>query len=236
MRDALMREFQARMNEDKSGQKAKEAFSAISKAAGLTVQSTHPWEMMNEVYKAIYLNFGNLFAGPGAVNRVIGLTADDITSKGLALLSQNVPIDESEIERNFDEVALLIANKSDQTEAQAFIANKQHRLDDEGLERFIEGHEHFFDTISDYLIDAEDAFTGRVERGESVLASEIGNIFIEIGANFGFDIPLEGVGKEHMEVFIETEQFLASYNGSNTGGLATVLAKFMQLANILSKS
>ena len=218
-------------------------FREIARALKLDDSGDTAWELFSRVYKAAYLNFGNLFPGAGAINRVIGLTADDIIGTGLEWLKTGELASEEEIEAIFDHVAYKIGEKSDQTEGQILALLHQGKIQQQGADRFLNGLEEFFDEISDYLIDRQDDFIERAEvvqdeSGETyggVLKAEVGYDLIQIGNNFGFDIPIEPVEPTHMEILLQTEQFLAGYQPGDTGNLIGVLTNFLSLKNILSK-
>jgi hypothetical protein len=237
MRNALLAEYQHWMSQDKSGGMAFKEFTKLAGSVGLQVDTgMHAWDLLQEVYKTVYLNAGNLFAGPGGVNRVIGLTADDIEQTGLTLMKSDEKFTSPEkIEEIFDYVARLIAEKTDQTEATIEIAKNKDKIEEEGKETFLGGLDEFFDNISNYLIDVEDAFTDRVEEGTPVLASEVGQVLVEVGTNFGFDIPLEPLPQEHMVTLINVEKFLSQYKGGDSSNLAETLQAFVKLKNILNE-
>ena len=241
IRDALKKEFDTQMLG--GPQQALVHFQKLAGALKLDSNANTAWELLDRIYKAAYLNFGNLFGGAGGINRVIGLTADDIYNAGAKLLGSQETASPDEIENLFDWVAQMIANKSDQTESQIWTAFKHHQINEEGVNRFLTGMEEFFDNISDYLIDVEEDLVSQAEIQKregnlfgGVLKSQIGHILLEIGANFGFDLPINAVGNDHMETLLKAEIFLSQYDGKNPGILIEVLSKFLELQNILSKS
>jgi hypothetical protein len=240
IRDALKAEFDVQM---KSGKEAAlKTFQGIAKHLGLSIEAEHPWDLMEGIYKAAYLNFGNLFPGPSGINRVIGLTADDIYNLGAKWMDVWEGASVQEIEGIFEAVALLISTQSDQTEGQAMQALSQKKISPQGAGEFIRGLEDFFDNITDYLIDMEDTFVQQAEEIQAqpgpykfgaVWKANVAKEIMDIGANFGFDIPLASVGQEHMGTLIKVEQFLASYKGGDPANLTKVLGEFMKLQSIL---
>lgn len=231
IRNALEAEYLAWMKQDETGEQAFQVFTYLANSIGIHVQATHAREIMKSIYDALYLNAGNLFAGPGAVNRVIGLTADTLEGIGREYLNNDSQISAVKIEQIFEKVAYIISQKSDQMEQ---VAEKSH-YSEEREQRFLDGLDDFFDTISDYLVDAEFELLQRIESGEEVLAFEVGWIIMEIGANFGFDIPLVTMSGDprHMEVLIQAEQFFSQYQGGRPEELAHIMRNLMGLKQSL---
>ena len=62
-----------------------------------------------------------------------------------------------------------------------------------------------------------------------VTEAQIGRELIDIGANFGFDLPDEALESEDMLTLIRTEIYLANYSPGNDGELAKALALFMKV-------
>ena len=238
IRKALQAEFDVQI---KKGQDAAlEHFQSIASALDIESESRTAWELLDQTYKAAYLNPGNLFPGPGAINRIIGLTADPIEDRGKAMAKSDEGVSAAEIEAVFDWVAIMISEKTDQTEGRIIKALGERTIRPETANTFLEGMEEFYDNITDYLLDLEENYLDRAReaeagKGPGVLASEIGQELIFIGSNFGFDLPIGQIEEGHIEVLIHTEQLLADYTGNNTGALVDTLRQFMRLKSILTK-
>lgn len=242
IRNALKAEYDSQM---KNGPNiALKSFQQLSKFLNIDSNANTAWELLDRIYKSAYLNFGNLFAGSGGINRVIGLTADDIYNAGAVWSASDDMTNSKEIGDLFDWVALKISEKSDQTELQILKLYNQQKISEDARDRFLSGLENFFDNICDYLIDVEQEYFDRAQEIEQqqgpykfggVWKSEVGRELMDIGANFGFDIPINAVGSEHMKTLLDAEIFLSTYKGGNLIGLSNILSKFLQLQNILSK-
>ncbi len=60
-------------------EQATEYFAAMAKKLGLPKQDVHHYALYQKaIYNLLYLNLGNLFAGPGGVNQSIGFAADPL--------------------------------------------------------------------------------------------------------------------------------------------------------------
>jgi hypothetical protein len=217
----------------------------LAKTIGLPGDSEHSHEALVEIYKAAYLNLGNLFGGAGAINRVIGLTADEITKLGLKLMASTDFATPESIAEQFEHVAYLVSEVSDRMEHQA------EKMDPEQAQTFLQGFEEFYNSLTDYLIDREDELQKAAARTPEsaqeevdedsmldelpvgVTEAEIGREFVDIGANFGFDIPDQALESQQMQSLVFTEIALASYQPGNPGELAKVLRQFMQVKHVL---
>ncbi len=226
-------------------QTATAVMKKIGKAMGLSGNYATSFEWTHEIYKKAYLNLGNLFPGAGAINRVIGLTADKISNIAAALIASQEWATPEKISETFDEVAYIISESSDQMERQA------EKMSQDVSQTFLGGFEEFSDNIEDYLIDREDeliksAITqeqGQEELDEfsmeqditiGVTEAQIGHELMDIAANFGFDIPDEALQSKEMQQLIFTEVFLSNYTPGNTDELANALAHFMSLKAIMN--
>jgi hypothetical protein len=224
---------------------ALKVMNGLAQAIGLKGEFEHSHEALVEIYKAAYLNLGNLFGGAGAINRVIGLTADGITKLGLKLMASEEFATPDGIAEYFEDVAYMVSEVSDQMERQA------EKMESEQATTFLKGFEEFYDSLTDYLIDREDELQKIAARSSEetqeevdenametsldigVTEAEIGREFVDIGANFGFDIPDESLSGEQMKPLIYTEIALANYKPGNPGDLANVLKMFMKVKYVL---
>jgi len=233
------RDYQASIGEPQ----ALDVMTKIAQTMGIQEDFTHSAEATMAIYRNAYLNLGNLFPGPGAINRVIGLTADDISKIGLGLMQSAEFAEPGKISEVFDEVALKVATVGDQMDRQA------EKMAPETAKVFLGGFEDFFDNIEDYLIDREHelvkaASAGPGSSGEEMMdedsaewagvtEAEIGRELVDIGANFGFDIPPESLGNDTMAALVRSEIDLASYKPGNPEALAGTLAQFVKIKSIL---
>lgn len=243
------REYQASIGEPR----ALDIMTKIAQTMGIQEGFTHSTEATMAIYRNAYLNLGNLFPGPGAINRVIGLTADGITKIGLGLMQSADFAEPGKISEVFDEVALMVATVGDQMDRQA------EKMDPKTAKVFLGGFEDFFDNIEDYLIDREhelvkaasavsgdvggvgdvgaasssDAMMDDVPEFAGVTEAEIGRELVDIGANFGFDIPPESLGNDTMAALVKSEIDLASYKPGNPEALAGTLSQFVKIKSIM---
>lgn len=236
------RQYQAENHDETT---AAQVMNGIAGAVGLKGPYGHSVEATLEIYKAAYLNLGNLFPGPGAINRVIGLTADKITSEGLKLLASQEFATPERITETFEDVAYLVSEVSDQMDRQA------EKMEPEQASTFLAGFEEFYDSLTDYLIDREDellkAASTSPEQAQEELTeqsmdfelnvgvtdAEIGRELIDIGANFGFDIPDEALELPQMQALVKTEIGLASYEPGHPQTLAALLQQFMKIKHVM---
>lgn len=219
-------------------EQANQMMGAIAENMGLTPRD-HSFETMMEIYRAAYLNVANLFPGPGAINRVIGLTADRIADIGQGLVESDDFADSEEILQVFEDVQELIRATSEQTERTS------------KSKTFVEGFEDFTQNVAAYL-DARgwELAQTAARSGEEpedllqdatpmdvvdagVTNAEIGRELIDIAANFGFDLPDQPIDSEHMEALIQAEIYFANYTGGKPEELAEVLKNFLSQKAIL---
>lgn len=220
-------------------EKITEAFKHIATSIGLSENFEHAWGYVDSVYRTLYLNKGNLFAGPGAVNRIIGLTADKIIAAGEKAKAMKVGLTKEYVKDAFTDVLKLIDDCADKQEEQA------GRMNDAIAETFLENVANFRDTITTYIFNARDALLNRFAQGGGGMQTEppspqdLGKEIVDIGNNFCFDIPLLPAShveeaKKAMPILIKAENFLSAYSGGNTGELIHVLKDFLLLPDLLS--
>jgi hypothetical protein len=180
------------------------------------------------IYREAYLNPGNLFPGAGAINRVIGLSADDIHKLGAEASGSHESAAPEWITGICEQVAYKVSEVSDQMDREG---ERLSRLSPQVAATFLEGFEEFFDTVTDYLINIEAHFLEVASHG--VPKSVVGGALIDIAANFGFDLPHETLARPDMEALLQTEEALAGYEPGHPERLAAVLGRFMQIKRTL---
>jgi hypothetical protein len=223
---ALVAEHEWQKANNRGGELA--AFQGLAQTLGINVRGArHPWELLRRVYTAAYLNPGNLFAGPSAVNRIIGLTADRIQVLGATPMGTEP---EAAIKKIFGTVATLVSNEVAKSEAQAGRLVADGRLNAGERDEFLRDVDAFHAHFADYLDGTEDRLLEAVDEGadddllRSLLAAEAG----DISAGFGFDLP-SVAAPASLPTLIEVETFLAAYSGGRIDQLAATLDKFLKL-------
>jgi hypothetical protein len=153
------------------------------------------------------------------VNRVIGLTADKLISYGKEVKEMDIS-DESVINKIYLETDRLILD-------QISVTSKQGESLKKGKEEFQNGMEDFYETITDYLDDANSQWLLNFADGAEDLAKTISEVIIDIGLNFGFDIPVEESNPELIERLLRVEKSLGDHKPGNPKELAETLCLFL---------
>jgi hypothetical protein len=193
----------------------------IAERMGIGGNYPTSFEWTKAIYGKAYLNLANLFFEPGAINRVIGLSADPIAHLGEWLMtSGQTAATEGEIENIFDQMGDILTRLQDQMNRAA------ERMERETAEVFLDGFEEFWTELDVYLADLEKGFLKSLP---AVPHWAIGEELLEIAANFGFDLPGDSLPRSTTETLIQTETFLADYAPGNTEALTRILARFVSL-------
>lgn len=233
------RSYQVNQNGE---QAAGQVMADIAEAMGAD-PATHSFDSMTNIYARAYLNPGNLFPGSGSVNRVIGLTADRITQLGANLLRSDGFAQPDQILDVFEQVEEIVDASVAQMERQA------NKMGSTTSSTFLEDFDLFAENIRYYLDargkelaaiaerDPEELDLSSMDTTEDVLVgvtdAQIGRELIDIGANFGFDLPPEALESDHMQALIKTEILLANYQPGNPQRLAEILVRFMNVKNLM---
>ena len=184
-----------------------------------------PHLIMKAIYNKCYLNRGNLWSGPGAVNRAIGLMADPLMALGNAYREEPaIQITSQDVRQYFEEIWNTAKAKL------AIVIKNGKRLNPQTQATFFQGFDHWSKTFSDYLLQAQAQLIQNADEG-MVSAYQIGTQLFEVGANLGFDTPDI---HPNIRELIQVEQFLANYTGSDPDGLSDHLKLFMQIGGGLN--
>jgi hypothetical protein len=212
IKNAIYGEYQFQKQNENEG-----VFNQIAKILDVD-KGDHPWIAMKNIYNKAYLNQLNLFSGGGGVNRVIGLTADALIEYGNGV-AKNKIMDENMITEIYLHTDKLIQNQITATSEQG---NKLVK----GKEKFQEGMEEFYEIITDYLDGLYDQWLGEFNDEEDDLELMISGEIIDIGLNFGFDLPEES-NPEQIKMLIKVEESLGDHKPGNPERLADTLYLFL---------
>ena len=145
----------------------------------------HHLETLSEIYKHLYLNARNLFPGPGAVNQMIGFTADPIIKFGMELKKEGEKL--VSIDSVADQLSAIVEARVRQ------IRKKGTKLK-AGKTRFLEGHGGYFDNVKDYIAQLHqlwhDEYGEEDEKDPTSVVAPSGKLAertTELGDNLGFD-------------------------------------------------
>lgn len=197
LRDALQRDYDGQVAQGKNSteltQYYREMHIALLKSDPGEVNA---WQIVKSIYKAVYLNIDNLFAGPGGDNQVIGLGADPLVKLGEELVAKgdeeiNIVIPFS-LAKGIVE-GIRLKNVALQKQAESLKAEIISLLDD---------------MWRDYQL-LDDG-----EERKNAPAEDIGLDLIDIGLSLGFDIiderqPNEGHA-QRQKALLEVETALQS--------------------------
>lgn len=213
IKNAIYEEYQF---QKQNGNEA--VFNQIAKILGVD-KGDHPWIAMKNIYNKAYLNQLNLFSGGGGVNRVIGLTADSLIDFGNRVAKSKI-MDENTITEIYLHTDKLIQNQITATSEQG---NKLVK----GKEKFQEGMEEFYEIITNYLDDLYGEWLAEFNDEEDDLELMISGEIIDIGLNFGFDLPDES-NPEQIKMLIKVEESLGVHKPGNPEKLANTLYLFLE--------
>lgn len=184
--------------------------------------------IVQDIYQALYLNLGNLFAGVGGDNQLIGFAADPVEQYGRALQAKGY--EEVSITAVYDEMLRLIYNSYKAVVGRARTSGTLDKLNE------------LMDSIKDLLAARRKQWLEEVkgdmdEEDPTAPAALLAEDPIDFGANFGFDLLDErsGVGgaknaQYRNEILIGVETALSGEVLPGTDDLADILARFMELA------
>jgi hypothetical protein len=189
-------------------------FTAMAHELGVTLRPNMPLDRVVEaIYKKLYLNPENLFAGPAPMNRLIGFAATPVRDFGEKLVDMG---DEAiKIAEVYGQVMALIA------EAAKIISDADERV------RLVSQVERTIKEAIDSL--AEDG------SGEAP-AEEAGDLVADIGLNFGFDLIAGRTPKDSGDIKARQERLLASetdldaFIRDGSGDLLAILRRFLEPA------
>jgi hypothetical protein len=215
MKNAIYGEYQHQLTNGTSA-----IFKNIAAVLGLET-GDHPWEAMKNVYNAAFLNKDNLFGGGGGVNRVIGLTADPLIALGNKILGTKDPISE-------ERVTLIYKEADDLIQAQIYSTWEQGKKLKKGIETFQGGMEDFYEIITDFLDDAHGQWLDAASEGDDTLNIIIGKEILDIGLNFGFDIPTDSSDPLVTARLLKVEELLGNHTPGNPKQLAETLYLFIK--------
>ena len=177
--------------------------------------------LARKVYKKLYLNIENLFAGRGDVNQVIGFAADPVRELGETLVAMGTePIN---IEGVFGHVFGILDN-----------IGKRIRGDRAVVKNVVTNIKHT-------LIELAESIKSNNKGSVYVPCEIVGNILIDVGLNFGFDLidsrdnsDIKERQKRLLQVERELQLFIES--GGKKGDIASSLQKFLDLEDTKGES
>ncbi|MEG3145446.1 DUF4157 domain-containing protein [Sphingomonas sp. RT2P30] len=187
----------------------KRHFSQMAGALGapITEESTID-VVIRAIYKKLYLNETNLFAGDGPTNQIIGFASDPIRALGAELLGMDGDVSVLDVDKRISEAL--------------FAAMEKVRADS-GYKQLI---------VNDIQIIVQDALHSLIAANEGkegearlmVPAEVVGDLVDDMGLNFGFDLidgrrdeNSEGIGERQARL-IKVEQALQIFNASKGQG------------------
>jgi hypothetical protein len=171
------------------------------------------------IYRTVYLNPANLFAGGGTVNQVIGFAADPVRAIGEELLGMG------DAEVSITDVYVRVM--------QAIYGAANKLRADEGYMQWV---------LNEINTTVQEAI-GSLQRtadSQLVAAEEAGELVADIGLGFGFDL-IDGRVPEDAEniarrqgrlLWSETALTTSASNGGSGVDLLTILRVFMGQAEI----
>ena len=199
-------------------QDRKGAFAQLATALALQVgpQET-AGDIATNIYKKLYLHPDNLFAGDGPVNQVIGFASDPVRAVGEELLAQEGEVDVAEV---YKSVMLAIYK----------VGNSEKIKVDDGYRQEI---------LHDINAIVQDAI-GALRQGESMMvpAEAAGDLVVDIGLGFGFDLidgrvasDLDGIAARQARLLWAERALNAYISSGGQGNLTLAFQVFLGLAN-----
>lgn len=180
-------------------------------------ESTTVDVLMKEVYKKLYLNIDNLFAGTGGINQVIGFAADPVRAFGEDLVAiGNEPVD---VEVMFGHVFGILDGVANR------VRGDQSEIDD------------FVREIKHTLIEIANGMKADNGGNVNIPADVIGNLLADVGLNFGFDLIDGRTVQDQFNIqsrqarLLRVEGLLQQYisSGGTEGDLESIFKQFMGL-------
>jgi hypothetical protein len=184
--------------------------------------------IVQDLYQALYLNLGNLFAGVGGDNQLIGFAADPVEQYGRALQAKGY--EEVSIAGVYDEMLRLILVSYSAVAGRARKSGTLGKLNE------------LMASVKELLAARREQWLAEVkgdmdEDDPTAPAALLAEDPIDFGANFGFDLLDErsGVGgaknaAHRNEILLWVETQLSGEVLPGTDELADILARFMELA------
>ncbi|GAA0377921.1 hypothetical protein [Bacillus horti] len=194
----------------------KERFYDLADTIGIASGELTIDILAQEIYNKVYLNEANLFSGDGPYNQIIGFAADRVKQYGEELIALEDDIVDTRL------VAGDVKNLISVASSQAGFGHTNAVTND-------------LHTIVDTVIN-EVAYEGyRIDMMEAEL---IGDLVIDIGLNFGFDLIDGRVTEDQdniaqrqgllLQVETELQQFLAS--DGQTGDIKNIFQRFLEIS------
>jgi hypothetical protein len=209
LKEALSAEFD-RLSPDAR----KPRFTTMARELGVAWRPNMPLDRVVEaIYKKLYLNPENLFAGPGPINRLIGFAASPVRDFGEQLVAMGDQ--EIKIAEVYGQVMALIV------EAAKIISDAGKRVQ---LVSQVEG------TIKEAIDSLAEDGSGEAP------AEEAGELVADIGLNFGFDLIAGRTPKDSDDIKARQERLLASetaleaFTRDGRGDLLVILRRFLEPA------
>jgi hypothetical protein len=144
-------------------------FNNLAEAIGIARGDTLDTTIKN-IYHALYLNPGNLFSGPAFENQLIGLSADDVAAATNTIIDTAINTGEL-MEGGWIETRHVYDHIVDNILKRNFNFIQ------------VEDTEDFYVELGNGLRSYLHSF------GDHINIDRLGNILIELGQNFGFDLP-----------------------------------------------
>jgi uncharacterized protein DUF4157 len=185
--------------------------------------------IVQDIYQALYLNLGNLFAGVGGDNQLIGFAADPVEDYGRKL--QAMAYQEVSIKAVYDEMLRLILISYSAVAGRARKSGTLDKLDElmGSIKQLLTAR------CKQWIAEVKGDMDDEDPTAPAALLAEDP---IDFGANFGFDLSDERSGvrgapqnaAHRNEVLIEVETALSGEVLPGTDELSDILAKFMALS------
>jgi hypothetical protein len=176
----------------------------------------HPIQIVEYIYKSAYLHLGNLFAGPGGDNQLIGLSADPITKKGEELVAKGE-----------EQVNIVIAF------VEAMNVVRDIKLKNSGLNEQAEPLKKLVIGLLGEMCEEYQKLDDG-EETKTAAAQDIGYDLIDIGMSMGFDLidergedvdPVRQKNLLQVEMALQNEQW-----EPGTHQLTKIIALFLSIS------
>lgn len=191
-------------------------FTAMAHSLGVALRPNAALDQIVEaIYKKLYLHPDNLFAGPGSMNRLIGLSADPVRRLGEGMVADGDV--EIEVDKVYEEVMDCVSGA-----AARAVPDHGERA------KLLAG-------VASTVLEAVKSLAA--DGGGKVPSEEAGDLVIDIGLNFGFDL-IDGRVPEDVDVkdrqarLLKCEEALQRLvaGGGAHGDLLPILKLFLGLA------
>ena len=150
-------------------EKRNEHFTKLANGLGVSLEQTDTIDIIiKKLYSLLYLNVDNLFSGEGPTNQVIGFSADPVQAYGEELLAmENEPVNLVDVHKK---VMNIIYEKS------AMVKASQAQI------------EFIHSEINEVIVNALGSLLPEDKSTYMASAEAAGDIIVNIGLNFGFDL------------------------------------------------